>query len=503
MSPFVATAGGWMLLLLGWAIIRTGLPVWALLLACSSLFALGGLLTGTVDAAILGAVPARIVGLLEHDLLQALPLYVLVGVLLQRLTVADAVFSVLARALAWTGAGPALATLGTGALLAPMNGSVASTSSLMARLVGRRLAHLPPAQGVAVASVASTIGVVVPPSLVLILLGDAMLRAHTEAGQLAGSGALAGQRIINTQDVFHAALVPAALVLLLWLLVAAWRGRRSASVAVASVVPVSRNQRVVAGLAVLLILGLLASVFTGVMQAVEAAAAGGCLLVLAGWAQRSLSARVLREVLSDTLALSGALMALLVGATTFSLVFRAFGTDKLLSAWFGAAAPANASLEALAILALVVLCAWVLDAFEMIFVIIPILAPLLILRLGDAQQAAVLLLLVLQLGFLLPPMGYAVILARAQAAEPRPKGGALLRALLPFLMAQVLVMALVFGLPGVVHLLDASPRASTEAPATEQDIVRQLEDMARQPSADEDAVPGGSGAVTNPAAKAP
>lgn len=500
MSAFGATAGCWMLLLLGWAIIRTGLPVWALLLACSSLFAFGGLATGTVDAAILGAVPARIVGLLEHDLLQALPLYVLVGVLLQRLTVADAVFSVLARALAWTGAGPALATLGTGALLAPMNGSVASTSSLLARLVGPRLTHLPRAQGVAVAGVASTIGVVVPPSLVLILLGDAMLRAHTEAGQLAGGVALAGQRIINTQDVFHAALVPAALVLLLWLLVATWRGRRSAP---ASLVPVSQNQRLVAGLAVLLILGLLASVFTGVMQAVEAAAAGGCLLVLAGWVQRSLSARVLREALSDTLALSGALMALLVGATTFSLVFRAFGTDKLLSTWFGAATPATASQEALAILALVVLCAWVLDAFEMIFVIIPILAPLLILRLGDAQQAAVLLLLVLQLGFLLPPMGYAVILARAHAAEPRPDAVALLWALLPFLLAQVLVMVLVFRVPAVVHLLDASPVATAEAPASEQDIVRQMEEMARPSASDDEAAPGANSAATNQPAKAP
>lgn len=490
-----------MLLLLAWAIIRTGLPVWALLLACSSLFALAGLASGTVDAAILGAVPARIVGLLEHDLLQALPLYVLVGVLLQRLTVADAVFSVLARSMAWTGAGPSLAALGTGALLAPMNGSVASTSSLLSRLVGPRLNHLPAAQGVAVASVASTIGVVVPPSLVLILLGDAMLRAHTEAGQFAGSAALAGQRIINTQDVFHAALVPAALVLGLWLLVAAWRGRRSAQAASAE--PVSLAQRVVAGLAVLLILALLASVFTGVMQAVEAAAAGGCVLVLAGLAQRSLSARVLREVLSDTLALSGALMALLVGATTFSLVFRAFGTDRLLSAWFGSATPAHASLEALAILTLVVLCAWVLDAFEMIFVIIPILAPLLILRLGDAQQAAVLLLLVLQLGFLLPPMGYAVILARAHAPGPRPGAAVLLRALLPFLLAQVLVMVLVFRVPAVVHLLDASPLAAAEAPASEQDIVRQMEEMARPPASDDEAAAAAGSAATSSPARAP
>jgi TRAP-type mannitol/chloroaromatic compound transport system permease large subunit len=112
-NGFVATAGCWMLLLLG----------------CSSLFAMAGLAAGVVGVAILGAVPSRIVGLLEHDLPQALPFYVLVGVLLMRLSVGDAVFNVLARSLTWTGAGASLAALGVGAVMAPMNGSVASSSS--------------------------------------------------------------------------------------------------------------------------------------------------------------------------------------------------------------------------------------------------------------------------------------------------------------------------------------------------------------------------------------
>ena len=478
--------GLWMLLLLGVAVIGTGLPVWALLLGCSSLFAALGLATGAIDAGILGAVPARLVGLLEHDLLQALPLYVLIGVLLQRLTVADAMFSTLARLLRRSGAGPSLAALGVGALIAPMNGSVASSSALLSRLIAPRLSHLPPERGIALASVAATIGVVVPPSLVLILLGDAMLRAHTEATNLpasvsgfGASFAASGQRIVNTQDVLHAALLPAGLVLLCWLAVAWWQGHQTPDFKEKQPeVPVSASQFAIAFIAILAILGLLASVFTGKMFAVEAAATGGCLLALATLASRSLSMGQWQAVLSDALAISGSLLALLVGATTFSLVFRAFGTDQWLALWV-AGLPGGALAAALAILLMVALCAWVLDAFEMIFVIIPILAPLLIARLGDAQQAAVLLLLVLQLGFLVPPMGYAVIMARAHGGFAAVRTSTLLKALWPYVGVQLVLIAIVFAAPRLVHQLDAPVVPRLEAPASDQDIIKQMEDMAR------------------------
>ena len=206
------TAGLWMLLVLGVLVPLTGMPVWALLVGVSSAFALLGLATGAVDIAVLAALPSRLVGLLEHDLLQAMPLYVFVGVLLQRVAVADALFDSLSHlARPWARRGPAadaLAGLGVGALLAPMNGSVASSSVLLGRLAGPRLQAMAPAPATALVSVAATIGVVVPPSLVLILLGDAMLRAHTEASNLPGY-TQTGQRIVNTQDILHAALPPA------------------------------------------------------------------------------------------------------------------------------------------------------------------------------------------------------------------------------------------------------------------------------------------------------
>jgi TRAP-type mannitol/chloroaromatic compound transport system permease large subunit len=191
------------------------------------------------------------------------------------------------------------------------------------------------------------------------------------------------------------------------------------------------------------------------------------------------------------------LFALLVGATTFSLVFRVFGTDRWLVDQM-LASPWSPMQTAGLVLLLVALCAWVLDAFEMIFVVIPIVAPLLIVELGDAQQAAVLLLLVLQLSFLLPPMGYAVLMARSRSGLPRVPTTALMRALAPFLLAQLLVAATVFAWPRAVHLLDEAAVAAVPGAAkpSDEDIVRQMEDMARQ-------APNGAADETKPSASAP
>jgi len=476
-APF-ATAGLWMLLTLAALIIGTGLPVWALLIGTASLFAAGGWVSGAMDAGVLSAISGRTLGLLEHDLLQALPLYVFVGVLLQRLTVADALFASLSRLFRWTGAGTSVAAFGVGALVAPMNGSVASSSSLLARLVAPRLGRMDSATATALISASSTIGVVVPPSLVLILLGDAMLRAHTEASNLPNY-LLGSQRIVNTQDVFHAALLPAACVLTLWLLVAWWQGRRAR----ASEQPgsaVSGSQWLVSLVAATATLLLLGGVFIGRVFAVEAAATGAIALVCTAVVTRSLTRAQWQAVLMDTMNLSGALLALLVGASTFSLVFRLWGTDMWITQTMQASTLPPVATAA-AVLLLVALCAWVLDAFEMIFVIIPIVAPPLIILLGDAQQTAVLLLLVLQLSFLIPPMGYAVMMARTRSGLVHATLWRTLRALLPFIAVQCAVTAGVFLAPWTVHVLDApAPTATEEAAPSGQELDQLMRDMADQ-----------------------
>ena len=212
-------AGGlWMLLAVAVVLLGTGLPAYAVLMGVSVLFGVIGVAGGGLDLALLTALPSRIIGLLENDLLQALPLYVFMGALLNRLPLADRLFRCGVALGRRSNSAPALATLGLGALLAPMNGSVGASVAMLSRSVAPKLAQrgVPAAESTALVCVASTLGVVIPPSLVLILLGDAMMRAHTEATNVTKEMV----RIVNTQDIFRGALVPAVMFLALCLIVA-------------------------------------------------------------------------------------------------------------------------------------------------------------------------------------------------------------------------------------------------------------------------------------------
>ena len=188
----------------------------------------------------------------------------------------------------------------------------------------------------------------------------------------------------------------------------------------------------------------------GLFYPVEAAATGCLVLcVYTAWLLRHKLSDWL-EIWRDTFAFSGSLLSLLMAATTFSLVFRLYETDLWISRWI-VNAPADAGHIAL-IFAGVALCAWMMDAFELIFVIIPIVSPGLILLMGDARQVAVLLLLVIQLSFLCPPFGYAVLIAHQ--ADKTITYLRLLKALWPYMFVIGAVCAVLFLYPQWVHLLD-------------------------------------------------
>jgi tripartite ATP-independent transporter DctM subunit len=471
------SAGLWMLLAVAVTLLATGLPAYAVLMGISVLFGLVGLALGGLDFGLLTALPGRIIGLLENDLLQALPLYVLMGSLLNRLPLADRLFRCGVALGGRSSAAPALATLGLGALLAPMNGSVGASVAMLSRSVAPKLDQrgVPAAESTALVCVASTLGVVIPPSLVLILLGDAMMRAHTEATNVTK----AMVRIVNTQDIFRGALVPAALFLGLCLLVAWLLGRRTPARA-----PGERprlEEWATAIIAAVFVVGLLAGVAAGYFYAVEAAAMGGSVLLLFGLLSGGLRAGAFRAVLRDTMAVSGALFALFVAATTFTLLFRAFGSDRLLDGWM-TLVPGGATGAAIAVLVVFALSAFVLDAFEIVFVIVPIVMPSVLTRAPDAVWISVLALLALQASFLVPPTGYAVMMARSAVATKtavRP----LAKALAPYLAAQLVVLALVVVLPRLAHLAEPAKPAGPVTPQLDDDAARKrFNDMLKLPS---------------------
>jgi tripartite ATP-independent transporter DctM subunit len=444
------TAGLWMLAAVALLMVATGLPTWMLLLGVASAAAATGVALGAFAWPVLTALPARLLGLLENDLLQALPLYVFMGALLNRLPLADILFRDAAYLARRSGAGTALAGLGLGVLLAPMNGSVGASVSMLARTVQPRLdqSGMSAERSAALVAVSGALGALVPPSLVLILLGSAMLNAHTEAVN-AATGAARAVRIINTQDVFRGALLPAALLVALWLLVAVRANRRASSVLPqpGPAAP-SRGDWLAGAVTLLLVGGLLAAVTLGYLYAVEGAACGAALLFGFGLATRRLGRDALWGVLEDTMSVTGTLFALLIGATVFTLVLRLFETDRWIAALLNGLHGGPWAALAL-VLAILGLAAFVLDAFELIFVVIPVVMPPLLAQVPDAVWVAVLALLVLQASFLLPPFGYAFMMVRNRSARP-PGTWAFARALAPYLAAQLCVLALVLAFPALV-----------------------------------------------------
>lgn len=468
------SSGLWMLACAAVLMIATGLPTWTVLIGVAGAFSLVGIALDTISPTLFTAMPSRALALLESDLLQALPLYVFMGVLLNRLPLAHSLFSSGARLLWPLKAAQPLAGLSLGVLLSPMNGSVGASVAMLSRTVLPRLdaAGVAPASSAALVCVSSTLGVVIPPSLVLILLGDAMLRAHTEAV----NATHIATRIINTQDIFKGVLVPAALLVAICLVIS-WLTNRGIERRLREKQPVA--EWLTALVSALAIIGLLGSVALGYLYAVEAAAAGGVALVAFGVGTRTLTRSTLMTVLNETMAISGALFSLLVAANVFTLTLRAYGTDRWLVNWLtnlGGGPYATLSI----VISMLLVCAFVLDAFEMIFVVIPVLIPPLLIQIPDATWVAVITLLILQTSFLLPPFGYAVLMIGTRLAHP-VSTGALARAIAPYVVAQVLVLGVVIAAPGLLWRPAEPPAASDSAskPMSEEEISAMFEKQMR------------------------
>jgi TRAP-type mannitol/chloroaromatic compound transport system permease large subunit len=208
---------------------------------------------------------------------------------------------------------------------------------------------------------------------------------------------------------------------------------------------------------------------------------GAFALFTGGLISGHLRGPVLRELLRDSIAITGALFSLLIAATTFTLVLRLLGTDGLVNNLV-AAIPGGDIPAVAVVLGVIGLCAFVLDAFEIIFVIIPIVVPPLLIRVADARWVAVLVLLTLQSSFLLPPFGYALMMVRGAAKNPAPFRP-FVRALIPFLLAQWLLLIVVLLVPRLVHVGEnaAENTRATAAPVSQKDIDKMLHDMVPLP----------------------
>jgi tripartite ATP-independent transporter DctM subunit len=470
-------AGLALLVLVGVGIISTGLPAAVVLIAVATFGAIFGVIAGAIELSTLWALPSRLINLFENDLLQALPLYVTMGLLLDRLPIADALYRASNAVLPRKPSSPLVSGMMLGALLGPMNGSVGASVLGLSRVVSPRLTEegIPAPHRHAIIAVASTLGVLVPPSLVLILLSDAMLSAHTIAVTATGRS----DRVVNTQDIFHAALVPGGIFLILCLALSWLAGRTAKKLPERP--RLTAGEGVLAAVALASLIGLLGGVALGYFYAVEAAAMGAFALLVAGLVTGRLRGAVLNNLLNDAIALTGALFALLLAATTFTMILRLLGTADLVGRLVSSI-PGGDFAAVTVVLGAIGISAFVLDAFEIIFVVVPIVIPPLLIRVADAHWVSVLVLLTLQSSFLLPPFGYALMMVRGALKEP-VSFCQFARALAPFLAAQWLLLLVVLFFPQLTHMGQSSDDSSRAPAATlsNEELNKRFDEMIKLP----------------------
>ncbi|MEM9836908.1 MAG: TRAP transporter large permease subunit [Bacteroidota bacterium] len=405
-------------------------------------FTLGGLslIYGLcfLDFADLGLLPNRIMGVMENYLLLAVPLFIFMGIMLEKSGLAERLLTTMAALFGRLRGGMAISVVLVGALLAASTGIVGATVITMG------LISLPPmlkngyrpelATGVIAAS--GTLGQIIPPSVVLVLLGSVL---GVSVGQL-----------------FQAALWPGALLVMgyvAYIIIYGWlrpqRVPRLSDEQLAAFRSGTANDnssfwwRLVQSLVLplLLILAVLGSIFAGIASPTEAAAIGAAGATILTLTQGRLNWAVIREVATETTHLTSMVFMILLGATTFSLVFRQLGGDRFLVELIEQA-NLSPNLFLLLVMLVVFVAGFFIDFIEIVFIIVPVVAPLFVALEIDLVWIGVLLGLNLQTSFLTPPFGFALFYLKG-VAPPEVKTVHLYRGIIPFLLIQVAVILFV------------------------------------------------------------
>lgn len=454
MSAAEPQLGLLLLLLLGLALgLLGGLPV-AFVLGGVALLAAGlGLLFGGFDAAFLGALPNRLFDTLVNPTLLAIPLFVFMGVVLERSTLAESLLTRMAGLFGHRRGGLAVAVVVVGALLAASTGIVGATVVTMGliALPAMLRAGYDPKLATGAIAASGTLGQIIPPSIVLVLLGDQLGNAYQQAQLAQGNFA---PETISVGDLFAGALLPGLGLVLLYLAYVLWVAWRQPARAPA--LPPAEPPRTAAVLADLLpALGLvvlvLGSILAGIATPTEAAAVGalGATVFAALRGQLDLSRLV--AVARDTTRISAMVFAILFGATLFALVFRGFGGDLLVHDLL-AGLPGGTTGALLAVMLLMFLLGFVLDFIEITVIVVPIVAPVLFLLGVDPVWLGVMMAINLQTSFLTPPFGFALFYLRG-VAPPAIPTTAIYRGVLPFIGLQLLMLGILWFVPGLATWL--------------------------------------------------
>ncbi|MCY4014334.1 MAG: TRAP transporter large permease subunit [Gammaproteobacteria bacterium] len=440
--PLVLFAAVFVALLAGYAVAPT-------LAGVALLFAFAGAAFGVFDLSDLGFLPSRLYGIVTNQTLIAVPLFVLMGVTLERTRIAATLLESLSMLMGRLAGGLGMAVTVVGMLLAASTGIVGATVVTMGLLaLPTMLRHGYDARLAAGTICATgTLGQIIPPSIALVLLGDVLSSAYSEA-QL--SQGVFSPKTVSVGDLFAGSLLPGLVLVGLYLAyiatVALLKPERAPGRSDArpgdGVLP-----QLLKGLAppMLLIVAVLGSILAGYATPTEAAGVGALGAVLLAVAYRSLSFPVVKDICRSTLKTTAMVFFILIGASVFSLVFRGYGGDDLVQGLFEDMPGGVWGATAIVMVVIFVL-GFILDFVEITYVVVPIVAPVLLAMGLDPVWLGVLIAVNLQTSFLTPPFGFALFYLRG-VAPPQVATLDIYRGVVPFVALQIVLMAVLVLAP--------------------------------------------------------
>jgi len=433
--------------------LMVGYPVALTLAGVSLAFAAFGHLLGAMGLGILGALPERIYGVMTNDVLLALPMFIFMGVMLERAGVAENLLESMARLFGTLRGGLGYSAVIVGALLAASTGIVGATAVTMGLIMLPAMLRngYDPRLAAGTVAASATLAQIVPPSTVLVVLGD-QLNISYQAAQLA-KGDLA-PNVVSVSDLFAGAVAPGLLLVGLYLayLIAVAVLRPATCPAVRAAAAGASGNLLEALLApVALIVAVLGSILCGIATPTEAASVGAVgAMGLA--ARKNGFAKMLMPVVEKTTQITSMIFLILIGATLFSLVFRALGGDDMVHRALDHL-PGGTAGAVLVVMLAIFLLGFVMDAFEIIFVVVPIVAPALLKMPGiDPVWLGIMIAVNLQTSYMHPPLGPTLFYLRG-VAPPQITTRHIYAGIVPFVAIQLFALVVLWFLPQLATAL--------------------------------------------------
>lgn len=423
-------------------VILWGYPVAFTLGGLSVIF--GALFLGDEFFALL---PLRIKGIMENAVLIAVPLFIFMGIMLERSGLAESMLETMASLFGKMKGGLAISVVVVGALLAASTGIVGATVVTMGLIslpIMLKKGYSPEISTGTIAA-SGTLGQIIPPSIVLVLLADTL-------------SSTAGSQSVDVGALFSAALLPGILLVVVYILyifgVAFFRKDQIPTISDEELEDI-RSKRTVGGvikaffLPLCLIVAVLGSIFGGIASPTEAAAVGAFGATILTVIQGKFNFKILQSVMRETTLLTGMVFMILLGATTFTLVFRGLGGDSFIIELIESSnLPAYGFL--FIVMVIIFIAGFFIDFIEIIFIIVPVVAPVFVAYDMDLLWIGVLIALNLQTSFLTPPFGFALFYLKG-VAPPEVTTNQIYRGIIPFVVIQLLFLGLIILYPGIIY----------------------------------------------------